>query len=651
MRRATVGLVQMNNSYADSCYFPYSVGLLQAYFQKYSKESEDFEFLDFIFTRVSVDRAVEYLKRTEIVGFSVYVWNYKLSLAIAQKLKEQNPKVLTVFGGPQVPNKAEAFLTAHHFIDIVCHQEGEETFLHILGNYNTKSWKSIQSVSYMENGQFIHQPRQDRMGNISRIPSPYIENTFTSLMHNNPRINWLGLWETNRGCPFTCAYCDWGTPVYNRLSKFDMGRLKKEVQWFAENNMEFIFCCDANFGIFKRDLDIVKKVASVKEIYGYPKAFSVQNTKNSTKMSYAVQKVLFEAGLNKGVNLAMQTIDKTTLRNIGRQNISLETFYELQRKFVKYGVETFTDLILALPGETYASFTNGVSRLIEIGQHHRIQFINLSILPNAAMGSQKYQEEYALGIVETRIINMHGSANESKEEIHETQKLVVSTETMPPQDWVKCRVFSWMASLLYFDKLLQLPFAIIHQIYRFSYKELIEAFLPNLGQEFPIISGIRDFFFCEARKLQKGGFEFYKSEEYLNIYWPHDEYIFIKLVVQDEIEGFYKEADALLTEALEHNGVQKPQCLPEAMTLNQHLIKRPFKKKDKIVQLRYNIWEYYQSILLGEPSTLEHCSFTYNIDRTSTVWENCNDWLKEVVWYGNKKGDYLYSLKVFSLKS
>jgi radical SAM superfamily enzyme YgiQ (UPF0313 family) len=650
MSKVTVGLIQMNNSSADSFYFPYSVGLLKAYFQKYSKKSEDFEFLDFLFTRVSVDRAVEYFKRVQIVGFSVYVWNYRLSLAIARKLKEQNPEVLTVFGGPHVPDKAEAFLTSHRFVDIACHQEGEETFLRILENYNTKNWKSIQSVSYIENGQFIHQPRQERIGNISRNPSPYLENTFKSLIRNNTRINLLGLWETNRGCPFTCAYCDWGASVHNRLSKFDMGRLEKEIQWFAENNVEFIFCCDANFGIFKRDLDIVKKVASVKKIYGYPKAFSVQNTKNSTEMSYAVQKVLSEAGLNKGVNLAMQTIDKTTLRNIGRQNMSLETFYELQRKFVKAGVETFTDLILALPGETYASFTSGVSKLIEMGQHHRIQFINLSILPNAAMGSPKYQEKYAFGIVETKIINMHGSANESKEEIYETQKLVVSTKTMPPQDWIKCRVFSWMAALLYFDKLLQIPLTIIHQICCFSYKELIEVFLSKSNQEFPIISEIRDFFFCEARKLQNGGLEFCKSEEWLNLYWPHDEYIFIKLLVQDEIGDFYKEAEALLTEVLKSKGGQKPQCLVEAMTLNQHLIKRPFKKEDKIVHLRYNIWEYYRSILLGEPSTLEHGSFTYIIDRTSTVWENWNDWLREVVWYGNKKGDYLYSLKAFPLK-
>ena len=651
MSKVIVGLIQINNSYADSCYFPYSVGLLQAYFQKYSKKSEDFEFLDFMFTRMSVDKAVEYFKRAQIVGFSISVWNYRLSLAIAQKLKEQNPEVLTVFGGPQVPNKAEAFLTEHRFIDIACHQEGEETFLRILENYKTKSWEGINSVSYIENNQFVYQPSQERTSDISRNPSPYLENIFESLMRNNPGVDWLGLWETNRGCPFTCAYCDWGTPVYNQLSKFDMGRLGKEIHWFAENKVEFIFCCDANFGIFKRDIDIVKEVASVKKTYGYPKAFSVQNTKNSTEMSYAVQKVLSEASLNKGVNLAMQTIDKTVLRNIGRQNISLETFYELQKRFVKDGVETFTDLILALPGETYDSFTIGVSKLIAMGQHHRIQFINLSILPNATMGSLEYQEQYGFGIVETKIINMHGSANESREEIYETQKLVVSTKTMPPQDWIKCRVFSWMVALLYFDKLLQVPLALIHQICCFSYKELIEVFLFESRREFPIISEINDFFFYEAKQLQNGGPEFYKSEEWLNLYWPHDEYIFIKLIVQDKIKSFYNEAEALLNEILDTKRGQRLPCLVEAIALNQLLIKRPFKKENKTIRLTHNIWEYYRSILLGEPSMLQHDSFTYIIDRTSTVWESWDDWLREVVWYGNKKGDYLYSLKSYSLES
>ena len=78
-----------------------------------------------------------------------------------------------------------------------------------------------------------------------------------------------------------------------------------------------------------------------------------------------------------------------TLINIKRQNISLGTYEELQRRFTEDGIPTYSDFILGLPGETYDSFADGVATLIQNGQHNRIQFNNLSVLPNAAEKSLK----------------------------------------------------------------------------------------------------------------------------------------------------------------------------------------------------------------------------------------------------------------------
>src|SRR6185437_455091 len=93
---------------------------------------------------------------------------------------------------------------------------------------------------------------------------------------------------------------------------------------------------------------------------------------------------------------------------IKRQNISSASFEELQRRFSRDGVETYSDLILGLPEETYESFAEGVSRVIENGQHNRIQFNNLSILPNAEMGDPEYQRKFGMVTVESKIINIHG---------------------------------------------------------------------------------------------------------------------------------------------------------------------------------------------------------------------------------------------------
>src|SRR3954463_14985769 len=112
-----IGLVQINNSFSGQCYLPYSIGLIQAYLLKYSKESSRLNFLNPLYVRMRVDEAVEKLLDANVVLFSTYVWNFHISLEIARKLKEKKSGIKIVFGGPQVPDRGEEFLRKFRFID------------------------------------------------------------------------------------------------------------------------------------------------------------------------------------------------------------------------------------------------------------------------------------------------------------------------------------------------------------------------------------------------------------------------------------------------------------------------------------------------------------------------------------------------------
>jgi radical SAM superfamily enzyme YgiQ (UPF0313 family) len=638
-----VGLVQINNSFSNQNYLPYSVGLLQAYAQKYAQEPSRYEFCLPIYSRIPVRKGVEALKDAQIVAFSTYVWNIKISLEIARRLKQENPEVLIIFGGPQVPDRCEEFIRQNSFIDICCHGEGEPIFLELLENFPSTDWSRIPGISYLTAaGTFVDQPKGDRLKDISVIPSPYLEGVFDELIKANPQESWIALWETNRGCPFSCTYCDWGSSTQSKVFAFDMERLYKEVDWFAANKIEYIFCCDANYGILPRDLELTKYVAEAKAKHGYPHALSVQNTKNATERSYAVQKLLSDSGLNKGVALAMQSMDKGTLKSVKRHNISIDSFQELQKRFTQDKVETYSDLILALPGETYDTFFDGISRAIENGQHNRIQFNNLSILPNAEMGNPEYQKKYGMVTVESNIVNMHGSLIEDEEGIIETQQLVIATDAMPKEDWCRTRALSWMVALLYFDKILQIPLIILHEVCGFSYREMFEIFTDSNLDDFPTLKGIREFFLEEARKIQNGGEEYAKSEEWLNIWWPADEYIFIKLTKEEKLSDFYQEAKLVLTRFLDSKFITMPLILHEAIKLNQSLVNQPFQTEDLEIEMWHNIWEVYQAARQGVKIPLEQQVLHYRIDRLSANKQSWEAWYQEVVWWGNKKGAYLY---------
>lgn len=644
-----IGLVQINTSFSGQNYFPYSAGLLQAYAQAHCANIAEYEFKDIIYKRIPVDIAVNHLKDCDIVGFSVYVWNEKISLRIASELRKINSKCLIVFGGPQVPDNAEQYMRSNRFIDIAVHGEGEHVFTLILqtpvSTTDWREWTNIPGISYLIENTFITNPKAGRLKSLDAIPSPYLNGIFDSIIKKNPDEQWLGLWETNRGCPFQCTYCDWGSAIQVKISKFDLERLYREIDWFASHKVEFIFCCDANYGILVRDIDITKYVVNSKIKTGYPMALSVQNTKNATDRSYEVQKLLASVGLNKGVTLSVQSMDKTTLENIKRDNISLASYQELQRRFMKDKVETYSDMILPLPGETYASFMDGMNEIITNGQHNRIQFNNLSILPNAEMGNPSYQAKFGMVMVDANIINMHGSLNEIDDEtIQEKQKLVISTNTMPKEDWIKTRATCWMSAFLHFDKIIQMPLVIINKETGISYRKIFESFMDkDLTKNLPIIDEIRTYFINEAIKLQNGGDEFCRSKEWLNIFWPADEYIFIKLVKENKIHKFYDECYELLSNLInEYNSNFPIDLLKESLYLNKSLLKIPFQIENELVDLKYNIFEFYKSIIENDPIKLEIKPSKFLIEKSKKIYLDWDIWFKEVVWYGNKKGGYLH---------
>jgi radical SAM superfamily enzyme YgiQ (UPF0313 family) len=635
-----VGLVQINNSFSGQNYLPYAVGLLQAYVESASPNPGRYVFQEPIYRRMSIGEAVGKLRDVDVVGFSTYVWNGQISLEIARRLKLLHPEVLVVFGGPHVPDDATEFLSLHSFVDVVVHNEGEKTFLEILEEYPNSDFSNTLGVSQVDhNGRFLRSEARPRMRDLDEVPSPFLAGTFDDLMAANPQESWIGLWETNRGCPFKCTFCDWGSATAAKVNRFGGERLEREVDWFAANNVEYIFCCDANFGIQKRDVDLAEYVALVKKNTGYPAALSVQNTKNATERAYQTQKILSDAGLNKGVALSMQSIDETTLNYVKRDNISLETYMELQRRFTEDGVETYSDLILGMPGETYDTFTNGVSELIENGQHNRIQFNNLSILPNAEMGDPAYQRRYGMQTVESRIINIHGERVEFEDDVPEIQELVIATDSMPRADWCRTRAFCWMTAFIYFDKLLQIPTMVVNQLGGVSLRKIVESFCDADERDYPSIASVSELFKRESESIQAGGEEYVFSKQWLGIYWPADEFAFIKLTAEGRLEDFYHEATRLLSGLV---GEDIVETVREAVLLNRTLLKQPSEDADVELELEFDLLAFYDLVRKGGEVILDRKPTMVTVRKSEAQSVDLETWCREVVWWGNKKGAYLY---------
>lgn len=646
-----VGATQINNGFSGQFYLPYSIGLLYSFVLHNSKNPEKYDFNSIVYKRKLLDECFNHLKDRDVVLFSVYVWNEKISLAVAKKLKEYDNNKFIIFGGPSVPDnkfgKAEEYIRKNSFINVLTHQEGERTTLQLLEEYPNNNLKETPNISFLDkDGNYNNTPNLPRLKDFNSVPSPYLTGMFDNLIKENPNERWLASWETNRGCPFSCTYCDWGSATNSKVSRMHLDRVYDELDWFSKNKVEFIFCCDANFGILPRDYDIALKAAENKKKYGYPHVLSVQNTKNARERAYKVQKLLADTGLSKGVTLAMQSVDPHTLETIKRDNISTQDYEELQKKFTKDGIATYTEFILALPGDTYNSFANGVSSVIQSGQHNRIQFNNLSILPNAEMAEPENMKRDEIKTVGAPIVNVHGSLDETPEDsIYESQQLVISTRTLPFNDWKKTRVYASVAEFLYFNKIAQIPLMVLNSLEKIEFRELFEHFLNN-SDKYEILKKIKINLQGHAEQIAEGKSEFLYKEGYLDIYWPPGEFEYIKLVIDQKLDQFYDEFKEHYVKFCKSK--LNREIFEESLDLNRKLMRLPRDEKDEVHEGNFNILENYHQILkLNEPKFISKKN-KFLITRSDMKFKNNQEWMREVIWYGHRSGKYLCNIKEFN---
>ena len=640
----SIGSAQINNGFSDQYYFPYSIGLLEAYFRRHSVDPKRYTFLPAIYKRIPLQDAVEQLITCDVVLFSVYVWNINISLAIARELKRLRKDVFIIFGGPSVPDLAKEFLLSNKVVDVACHQEGERTLTSLLDCFPDSGWRDTPGISYLdEAGVYNTNPLLKRMRDISQIPSPYLGGMFDRLIYENPGEKWLVSWETNRGCPFACAFCDWGSAVNSKVSRMDMKKLKAELAWFAEHKIEFIFVCDANFGMLKRDYEIAEYAVAVRKEYGYPHVLSVQTTKNARERSYKIQKLLYDGGLHKSVNLAMQSTNPETLNEIKRGNISIDDYSELQRRFLRDGIPTYSDLIVGLPGDTFDSFVNSIEELISSGQHYRIQFNNLSILPNAEMAQPEYITKNRIQTVQIPIVNMHGSLDdEPSDGICERQDLVVSTKDLPKEDWIRARRYATTAEFFYFNKVLQVPILLCNIYENVPFKNMLLALMNvNNDKKYPVLSLLNEMFSSHAVGITNGEPEFVYSEHWLAIYWPPGEFAIIKLFDEELFEGFYKESGEVLRSVVSPT-VDAARLVDESILYNKELMRLPGYQDDLELSFSYDIDSMYRSALIGEREPIEVGEYRYLVKKSDWDYQDPESWARKVIWYGHRSGAYMY---------
>lgn len=412
---------------------------LRAYAETNNLVKENYNFAHLWDCRPGAEEVLDKLNNPFLFAFSCYVFNFEWSMHIAKAVKTRYPSCLIVAGGPHVPNIPNDFFKKYPFVDFIVHGEGEITFQNILLEYLKllPSPANIKGISYHKSQEPITNESGDKLPKIIDTPSAwtsgYLDAAIEEYRERGDPIDVL--WETNRGCPFACSFCYWGTLETNKLRQITMERLESEIKYFSEKRVDLIWICDANFGILKRDLEIAQRLADYKVRTGYPRYVSANHTKRTNEtLLNIIQLQRSVDQMYGGVWMARQSMDENVLTAIKRpfSKRMAEEAKEWKAKFEAEGSPIKVDLILGLPEETKTSWFKGLTMLFTDGFHEGIFIHYLSLLPNTPLSKQV--EEHQLKTVSKpfRLMVKHSEVSE----------IVVGTKAMPTNDWIECGAMS-----------------------------------------------------------------------------------------------------------------------------------------------------------------------------------------------------------------
>lgn len=407
-------------------WLPYSVGCLWAYVSQFYIINKNFKAKGIYFSRVPIRDVVSSLVNPKICLFSNYTWNEQYNLELASQIKSSFPKCKIIFGGPQTGRDN----LSHAFIDSVVLGEGEVSFFNLLKDYLKGDLLTIYSPK--------------RINSLEELPSPYTTGVFSDIIESNPDIKWQATLETDRGCPYKCTFCDWGSVVNSKIFQFSLDRVQSELDWVAKNNVVYIYFGNANFGILKkRDLEIAKKIRKT-FINSNVETIVPQFAKNSNESVVKIAQIL-KPFLSKGITMSNQSMSDEVLSNIERLNMKTTEFSFIANLAENLEVPCYTDLILGLPGETLNSFREGLFTLLELGQHNQIDLWFAQILKNSRLAQQIEEHN-----IETKDIKDRVFYSDDFDGIHEKETIIVSTNSMSTQEMVDSYMYYWLINNFHF---------------------------------------------------------------------------------------------------------------------------------------------------------------------------------------------------------
>lgn len=401
--------------------------MCQSYYSRHGKYADQVDWIPAPYKwnqYQSYSEIYEEIQAADIILFSSYVWNYPIIDGLCEYIKNINPNVITVVGGPHIgTNEPTLMFKRYSLYDFICQptKPGELFVEDLINSWFDHGYPNIDDIAWAVGSSRSRDYRLDfETYSVYEDHASYLKEIVSYAKDN--KMEPFVVIETTRGCPYKCVFCEWGGGIGTKIIKKPLDIVKRDILALKAAGFRDAYLTDANFGAFEdRDIDIFA--------FAWNNGFSLTDistvkAKSLTRRKRLIDKWFDIVGpatapasqveetdmwesterISIVPTVSIQSISAAAMDIAERTDLSTADKIELSRYINKkcheqgYPIPAL-ELILAMPGSTIQDFYDEMEIIWNFKAWNSFRH-DYMFLPDSELNSPDYKERYKIETVE-----------------------------------------------------------------------------------------------------------------------------------------------------------------------------------------------------------------------------------------------------------